>query len=217
MRSTIIDYPESDGLPVAESDFQRDVLTYAVESLAVHFQSRADVYVSGNLLLYYEEGNPYASVAPDVFIVFGVSNHRRRTYRLWEEGKAPDFVLEVTSQSTRQDDQGRKRRLYERLGVSEYWQYDPTGDYLSPQLQGFELIAGAYAAIPSSRLPGELLTLSSRVLGLELRLSDAGAFRFHDTASGQTLPNLRESEARVAELEARLRALQQPNNPHASD
>ena len=44
----------------------------------------------------------------------------------------------VMSRSTRGEDQGKKRRLYERLGVREYWQYDPTGDYLKPALQGAE-------------------------------------------------------------------------------
>ena len=103
-----LDYPESDGQPVAETEFQFNPILNAVGSLRIHFQHRQDVYVVGNLLLYYEEGNQAASVAPDVFVAFGVPNHTRRTYLLWQEGKTPDFVLEVTSQSTRQADQGRK-------------------------------------------------------------------------------------------------------------
>jgi len=234
--SEAIHYPETDGKPMAESDFQRAVITYAVDGLSAHFQGRADVYVSGNLLVYYEAGNPRAAVAPDVFVVFGVPGHRRRTYRVWEEGKAPAFVLEVTSQSTRQEDQGGKRSLYAGLGVTEYWQYDPTGDYLRPRLQGFELIGGAYEALPSSRLPGGVLRLASRVLGLELRLDAAGGLRFYDAASGRALASFQEevearqaaearveveaaarqveaaarraAEARAADLEARLRRLQ---------
>ena len=61
-----VHYPSSDGRPIAESDFQRTPLIYAVDRLRYHFRGRRDVYVSGNLLLYYQEGNPRASVAPDV-------------------------------------------------------------------------------------------------------------------------------------------------------
>ena len=69
-----VDYPSEDGQPMAESDFQREPLTYAVEALGAYFQQRADVYVSGNLFIYYEEGNSEAVVAPDVFVVFGAPN-----------------------------------------------------------------------------------------------------------------------------------------------
>ena len=132
-----VEYPDSGGQPMAETDFQRDVMTCAIETLKVRFRGREDVYVAGNLFIYYEEGNRAAAVAPDVFVVFGVPKHLRRTYLLWREGRAPGFVMEVTSEeSTRQDDQGRKRDIYARLGMSEYWQYDPTGDYLEPSLQG---------------------------------------------------------------------------------
>ena len=57
------------------------------------FAERADVYVSGDLLIYYQEGDPGASIAPDVFVVMGAAKHERPSYRLWDEPKAPDFVL----------------------------------------------------------------------------------------------------------------------------
>ena len=122
-----IDYPESDGRPMAENDWQRAVILYALCVLENRFDGRPDVYVSGDLLVYHEEGNPRASVVPDVFVVFGAHSRMRRVYKLWEEPKAPDFVLEVASPSTWQDDEGPKRELYERLGVREYFQHDPTG------------------------------------------------------------------------------------------
>ena len=114
-----IDYPETDGEPMAETDWQAIPLMYAVTGLRDHFRGRDDVYVSGNLLIYYEEGNVHASVAPDVFVVMGVPSHPRPIYKLWEEAKAPDFVLEITSRSTRARDATRKRSLYRRLGVVE--------------------------------------------------------------------------------------------------
>ena len=198
-----VHYPSSDGKPMAESDFQRTPLTYAVERLRHHFRDRRDVYVSGNLLVYYEEGNPGASVAPDVFVVLGVSNADRPIYRLWEEAKEPDFVLEITSRTTYREDQGRKRELYRSLGVREYWQYDPTRDYLEPPLQGLELSAGEYRRLPGRELADGTLALASAVLGLELRLTERG-LRFHDPETGQDLPNLAETdEARERESRAR--------------
>ena len=93
--------PSSDGKPMAETDHQRTPLTYAVEALRCHFQDRADVYVSGNLFIYYREGDPQAVVAPDVFVVLGADSADRSIYCLWEEPKGPDFVLEITSRSAR--------------------------------------------------------------------------------------------------------------------
>ena len=204
---------------MAETDFQREVLTYAIEALKIHFREREDVYVSGDLFIYYEEGNRAASVAPDVFVVLGVPNHMRRTYLLWQEGRAPDFVMEVTSDSTREDDQGRKRELYARLGISEYWQYDPTGDYLEPPLQGFVLSDGRYGRTRALARVGAVWSVYSPVLGLNLRL-DEGVLRFHDPATDEYLLTpleenraRREAEARLADVEARLRALQQSAPP----
>ena len=225
-----IEYPDSDGQPMAESEFQFNPIVYAVGSLRIHFQHRPDVYVAGNLLLYYEENGQAASVAPDVFVVFGVAKHPRRIYQVWREGEVPAFVMEVTSRSTRQDDQGRKRDIYARLGVSEYWQYDPTGDYLDPPLQGFVLSERRYGAPLTLERVGSVQSAASAVLGLNLRL-DAGVLRFHDPLTDayllshqETADRLRESEqarreaeARLAEVEARLRALQPSTPPEQPD
>ena len=188
---------------MAESDAQRIPLTYAVERLGQHFRGRDDVYVTGNLLLYYEEGNPGASVAPDVFVVMGAKPGVRSSYRLWEEPKAPDFVLEVTSRTTHREDQGKKRELYRRLAVTEYWQYDPTSDYLQPALQGLELSGGEYRRLAGRQLADGTLALPSEVLGLEVRLTQRG-LRFHDPQTGRDLPTLAETDA-VVEREQRLR------------
>ena len=206
-----VEYPDSDGKPVAESDLQLNELIYAREGLRIYYRDRRrrdDVYVAGNLLIYYEEGNPRASVAPDVFVVIGVANHDRRSYRLWDEGaKAPDFVLEITSHSTREEDQGHKRELYRRLGVKEYWQYDPTGDYLKPVLQGLALTAGEYVAIVRGETVAGRPSVASEVLGLELHVTEDG-LRFHDPDTGQYLLSHAESEAARAEAEARIADLE---------
>ena len=213
-----IDYPESDGRPMAENDWQLAVIVYAVGALKARFADRPDVYVSGDLLVYHEEGNPRASVVPDVFVVFGAESRMRRVYKLWEEPKAPDFVLEVASPSTWKDDEGPKRELYERLGVREYFQHDPTGEHLPSRLQGRRLVRGAYKPLPAvPSLDGTLL-LYSETLGLELLANRSGELRFRDPLTGKLLPGPEEfeaalereaaarrtAEARVAELEALL-------------
>jgi Uma2 family endonuclease len=239
-----IDYPSADGLPMAESDFQRKPLIYAVDVLGIYFEDRPDVYVSGNLFIYYEEGNPEAVVAPDVFVVMGAPKRDRPSYMLWQESKAPDFVLEITTRRTRSVDQGPKRGIYAFLGVQEYWQYDPTGDYLEPVLQGFRLIDRNYHPLPPTYLPHETLSLHSDVLGLDLRF-EHGRLTFYDPATGRKLLSHQETEqarreaeqarqeaeermrqevsarqaaeARIAELEARLRTLQEERPSPPSD
>ena len=190
-----IDYPTTDGEPMAETDWQAIPLMYAVTGLRDHFRHRDDVYVSGNLLIYYEEGNAHASVAPDVFVVMGVPNHTRPIYKLWEEAKGPDFVLEITSRSTRARDATEKRDLYERrLGVAEYWRYDPTGDYLEPPLNGLRMAGGRYEALTPERLADGTLSMYSGVLSLEMRI-EGGELRFFDPKTGQYLLTLTESNA----------------------
>lgn len=203
-----VDYPSEDGQPMAESDFQREPLTYAVEALGAYFQQRADVYVSGNLFIYYEEGNPEAVVAPDVFVVFGAPKHRRSSYMLWNEPKAPDFVMEITSRRTRSQDQGPKRGTYAFLGVREYIQYDPTSDYLEPPLRGLSLVGDNYEPMPTTVLPDGTLTLYSNVLGLELRLVH-GVLHFVDPTTRRHLLSYRETgQARQEAERARQEAEQ---------
>ena len=91
---------------MAENDAQHTAILYGIGALRVRYAGRRDVYVSGDLLIYYEEGNPRVSVAPDVFVVFGVEDRMRMNYKVWEEGKGPDFVLEVASPSTWREDVG---------------------------------------------------------------------------------------------------------------
>lgn len=210
-----VDYPDSDGLPMAENDFQLRTMTYAIEALASHFRTRSDVYVSGDLFVYYEENNNTARVAPDVFVVFGVPDHRRRTYLLWREDKAPDFVMEVASPSTWQAELGGKRDTYAGIGVSEYWLYDPIGGYHDPRLQGFRLVEGRYEPLPVTERTGGVLTGYSEALALELRLCPDDRFRFHDPVSDRDLLSLdegaqarEEAEGRLQESEAARKALE---------
>lgn len=202
-------YPETDGKPMAETDPHRKEMTAVIEALADYFREAPDVYVSGNLLLYYEEGNSSASVAPDVFVVKGVPRGDRRIYKLWEEGKAPDVVIEMTSRGTRLEDLGTKRALYAWLGVKEYFLYDPLGEYLEPPLQGYRLGDRDYEWIE----PVAEGALYSEELGLELRLEN-GHLRLVDPRTGERLLTpaeaheaRRAAEARAARAEAELERL----------
>lgn len=210
-----IGYPSSDGKPMAENDAQRGAIMYGIGALARHFRDRRDVYVSGDLLIYYEEGNPRVSIAPDVFVVFGVEKRQRPNYKLWEEGRAPAFVLEVASPSTWRDDLGRKRSVYARLGVREYWQYDPAGEFLPERLLGRRLTRSGFVRQPAETAPDGTLTLRSRTLGLELRAAPGREMRFRDPATGHDLRSHDEeaedrlaAETRAADAEARVAALE---------
>ena len=197
-----IHYPESDGKPMAETDVHIDALIYLRETLKAYFTTEPRVYVAGNMLLYYEEGNPAACVAPDVFVVRGVTKQERHTYKIWAEEQPPTVVFEITSRGTRLEDLGTKRALYAELGVQEYFLYDPLGEYLRPPLQGFRLADGEYERIASERE----LVLVSEALGLELRLEN-GRLRVVHPETRELL--LTPAEAYVARRVAEARADQE--------
>jgi Uma2 family endonuclease len=192
------DYPTSDGKPMAETDWHRDLMGILIQKLKAFFAPRRRVYVSGNLLLYYVRGNRRRHVSPDVFVVRGVPKHDRPNYLLWEEGRAPQVVIELTSSSTRREDQTTKRTLYQdTLKVREYFLFDPEGDYLDPPLQGYRLRQGRYRPIRAvgGRLP-------SQVLGLHLERDGPNLLLF-DPATGDYLPTPEErAEAAQERAEA---------------
>jgi Uma2 family endonuclease len=182
------DYPTSDGRPMGETDLHRNVMFDTINTLIDHFAGQP-VYVTGNLLLYYERGNRRKHVSPDCMVVRGAEMRPRDYYLLWEEGRAPQVVVEITSKSTRREDLKTKMQLYrEVIQVREYFLFDPTNDYLKPRLQGFRLEDGRFAPVEmvDARLP-------SRELGLELE-ADGTRLRFRDPATGRWL--LTPAEAR---------------------
>ncbi len=205
--SDAIDYPESDGKPMAETDLHRQVMMDVISMLERWFgDRREDVYVSGNILVYYVEGDPRRSVSPDALVIKGVRSFQREVVKLWEEGRAPQVVFEITSRSTRREDTGRKRRLYAELGVREYYMYDPTGDYLEPRLQAWVLAddptnGRAYREMPLlTEEPGYF----SPELGLEVRLRPDGRLGLRDPASGEWLETIAEMQAARIGVEAAL-------------
>lgn len=198
-------YPESDGEPMAETEWHLEETIYLIEALKERFQDAPDVYVCGDMFLYFEEGRPRSVVSPDVFVVRGVGKRKRRTYKLWEEGgRVPCLVVEVSSDSTQNEDLTKKKELYQRLGVEEYLLYDPLGDYLDPRIQGFRLSGGRYGKIP----PDSDGSVRSRTTGVTFRV-EGSQIRLFETATQRPLSRHDEALAGRRALEeenARLRA-----------
>ncbi|MBI4770944.1 MAG: Uma2 family endonuclease [Chloroflexi bacterium] len=204
-------YPDSDGEPMAENDLQYLCITDTRFMLDQHFAGRKDVYVAADLLVYYSQGDPTKSVAPDVFVAFNVPKGIRRSYMVWEERRPPDVVFEVAFEGTWRADLGWKFGLYMGLGVREYFLFDPTGEFLDPLLQGHRLRDHTAEAIPA--LPGGrgLIGLRSEQLGLELWARATGdperpyQLRLYDPAADFWLRTPAETEAERSKTEAALR------------
>ena len=236
--ATEIFYPESDGMPLPDGEYQLRHFMELIAALKHFFRNRPDVWASGNTFLYYVEGNPRLSLSPDCYVVFGVDTDlilSNNNYRVWDMGKAPDFVLEIGSPSTWREDLGRKRDRYARMGVVEYWRFDPSGGkHYGRPLVGETLVNGEYREFEINRQPDGGAWGYSPVLNMELHWAD-GRLRLYDVVGGNWLKtsaemyafgeaaktraevaetqaeserSARESaETRVAELEAELRRL----------
>jgi Uma2 family endonuclease len=204
-----IEYPTGDGKPMAETDLHRDLMFDLIKSLQEFYADDPMTYVSGNLLLFYEEGNKRRHLAPDVFVVRGIPKRERLNYLLWEEGKGPDLAIELTSKSTRREDQSTKSDLYrDVLHVSEYFLFDPLAEYLKPPLQGFRLMNGEYTSIEpdAERLPSLVTGLHLEALGKSLRLYSPELGRVLPTPLERAMEAEAEVERRRNELETLRRA-----------
>ena len=194
--SDLMDYPTSDGRPMAETDLHRNLMVDLLETLTDWFAADRMTYVSGNILLFYEPGNRRRHLSPDLLFVRGIPKRERENYLAWVEGKVPDVVIELTSASTRDEDQEGKFHLYQNvLRIPEYFLFDPRSEYLKPPLQGYRLIESEYARIEpiAGRLPSEALGLHFEQVGRQLRL--------YVPSAGRILPTLLESR-QAAQLAA---------------
>ena len=127
-----IHYPDSDGKPMGENDWQREWIVRVIENLKLIFLGRDDVYVTGDLFWYPVEGNNRVVTAPDAMVVFGRPPHLRRCYKQWEEADTPPAVVfEILSPSNTPHDVTRLLRFYNRHGVQECYIYDPASNEFS--------------------------------------------------------------------------------------
>ncbi|MCY7345094.1 MAG: Uma2 family endonuclease [Pyrinomonadaceae bacterium] len=206
-RGSEIFYPESDGEPMAETDFHAKLLTDLRIALEIFFADREDVYVTGNIMFYYAEGEPKEVVSPDVMVCFGIPKGNRRSYKTWEENDVvPSVVIEISSLGTWKKDRVEKRMLYEMLGVKEYFIFNPLDLKLEFPFQAFRLKNGEFDSvkIENQRVKSEVLDLELVVKGKTLRLYNPATNEFLKTTEelAETVGELsQENSALKTEIE----------------
>jgi Uma2 family endonuclease len=207
-----IDYPESDGKPMAETPLHMLVAWNTIETLNDWFAPDPMVYIWGNMFLYYVKGKPRKNVSPDVMVVKGVAKDKfRDVFKTWEE-RTPNLIIEVTSRKTKNQDTNRKFAIYrDRLKVPEYFLFDPRGDYIKPRLQGYRLRGGDYQPIKDvdGRFPSKVLGLHLEAVGRELRFWNPASQAWLPTKDEKTNGlaaelQLADAHAQRAELEKQL-------------
>ena len=196
-------YPDSDGEPMSDNTVQFRWIFLIKEGLEYLFRDRPDVFVAGDLLWYYKEGDVKSRIAPDAMVVFGRPKGDRGSYRQWEEdGVAPQVVFEVLSPNNRDLEMARKFQTYDDLGVEEYYVYDPD----KGSLQGWLRRDGRLHEIAAAELDGWV----SPLLGVRF-VPDEGpeALKLHHPYGSPFLTALEMQEAaadareRAAEAERR--------------
>jgi len=154
------DLPCSDGIPL-ETQRHGLQMYLLMEPLTLHWAERQDFFVGGNMFVYFspEQVRAYDFRGPDVFIVLDVPRRERKSWVVWQEGKGPDVVIELLSESTAAKDKGQKKQIYQdRLRVPEYFWFDP----FRGELAGFSLEHGIYVPLeadPQGRLTSRQLQL----------------------------------------------------------
>ncbi len=193
--------------PLPDGLYQSTHFLDAVSMLKAHFGSAPDVLVEGNTIVCYNPNNLNDRVLPDCYVAFGVDPdpiYAQNGYLIWEVGKPPDFVLEIGSVSTARRDMTFKRDLYARIGVREYWRFDPSGgEFYGRPLAGERLVDGIYAPIALSENDDGMQCGYSPVLGLSLCVGD-DRLLLHDPMTGEYLRTLSEALAETREAEAGL-------------
>ncbi|MCY3658817.1 MAG: Uma2 family endonuclease [Caldilineaceae bacterium] len=201
----------------SRANFQHLAINGGALHLARHFGHPDTTLLGGDLYLAPFPPDDMAGIRyPDMLIAFDVdpeAYHRRNAYIISEQGKPPDFVLEIGSPSTGQVDVEEKRDDYAALGIPEYWRFDETGQSHGTRLAGDRLVDGVYRPIAIEELAEDILQGHSTVLHLDLRW-ERGQLKWHDPETGRHIPTYddhvaraEEAEARIKEAEAALRAV----------
>ena len=203
-------YPESDGKPMADTDLHLYWIKRVQDMLETYLSQDPGVYISGNIMMYDIEGPRRTAVSPDILVAFGLGQKFRRTYKVWEEGKPPDFVMEFSSNRTYQNDLDEKMAHYARMNIPEYFLHDPDRRYLPSPLMGFRLVEGAYVEIAPNadgRVHSETLNLDFALLDDGLAIYDPQAQRWLQTAAEKAKERAERAETEIARLQAELERL----------
>ena len=182
--------PLPDPEPMPDGMQQNPHILYVMQILADLLTDRLDTFADTNTIVYYDATNRNRRLQPDVYVAFDVDAaaiRRRNGYLIWEVGKAPDFVLEVASETTASNDVGGKRARYAAMGVSEYWRFDASGgDMYGAALVGEYLEGGAYRAFSVQTAADGAIWGYSPLLGLNLRWN-GGEIELQDPDTGEIL------------------------------
>ena len=187
-----VEYPFSDGKMIAELPKHGDAILYALAMLRTWFARHDRVQVGASMFLYYQEGDNTKRVTLDLFVARGLAGMPEYSYKLWEAGRPPTFVLEVDSPSTEDLDCGERQFLYASIGVEEYWRFHPTGSLKGAKRPGTRLEGGTLQETeykPLLRRPDG--SIRSEVLGLDVRVDErpgcSHLLRFRDPATGRDM------------------------------
>ena len=176
--------------PMPDGMQQNPYILHVMQILIDVLADRPNVFVDMNTIVYYDPTNGNRRFQPDVYVAFDVDQdaiRERNGYVIWEAGKPPDFAMEVASESTARHDIGRKRDLYARIGIPEYWRFDASGDYYGHRLAGEYLDTnGVYQPFPIYSVRENLLWGYSPLLRLNLRWDD-GWLDLQDPDTGAIL------------------------------
>ena len=196
-------------------------------ALRRHLGSPETTIVLGEIPLGWRHNQGTGLLKPDLLIAFNIDRGgviAQEGYSIEERGKPPDFVLEVASKTTGRNDYTSKREGYANYGVPEYWRFDPSGGRYYPEgLAGDRLVDGVYIPMTVEEVTHARYWGYSEVLGLHL-CWEYGHLRWYDPAARRYLRTHDQeaedriaaeaqrdvAEARVQELEAQLRRLQDP-------
>ncbi|MCY3543585.1 MAG: Uma2 family endonuclease [Chloroflexi bacterium] len=185
----INDAPE----PPEDAMQQASTILYVMSILWGRYEDDRAVLVSEQTNVIYDSAVPGSVIVPDGYVVFDVPARMiesdRRSYRIDEWGKPPDFVLEVASESTAARDLSEKREIYARMGVQEYWKLDKHGYYGEP-LVGERLVNGEYNRFELHTESNGEIWSRSEVLGVDFyhRLEDGiSTFSLWDSVTGERL------------------------------
>ena len=164
------------------------------------------------------EDNRSRARRPDLLIAFNISPEdyaASNGYIISEQGKPPDFVLEVASESTAEIDVGAKRRDYAELGIPEYWRFDETGEFHGVRLAGDRLVDGVYVPVPIEELADGSLQGYSSALNLNIRWEN-GQLGWYDPDTGRHILTYEDQRDRAdQEHQARVQAEARADNAEA--
>jgi Uma2 family endonuclease len=194
-------YPEQRLDDMGETSIHVKLITTLLQLLLNFYHNKNDVFLSGNMNLYYEKGKPNKWYAPDLLIAFGVPNYERSSYQVWKEKFFPQVIIEIASERTWENDVSEKYKFYSDNGVEEYYILDPEFSYLPAPMLAFH------------RQNGRLLSANienNRIFSPRLELEIVRVennFRLFNPKTDKFLLTLEEAENEIERLKAEIEKL----------